>query len=502
MGQHTVPVAGDEHLRSGTIGVRDLVFLVVAAAAPLYIMAGLAPVAIGIGGIGAPGGYLMVGALLALFAVGYTAMSRYIRNAGAFYAYIARGLGRPAGGGAALVALLGYCGFCFGLIGAFGYYAAVTVEDLLGISLGWEIWALALIAVVGWLGFNRISISAKVLAFFLSCEVLLLVALAVAVLVDGGAEGLSLHSFQPATMVDEGVAAMIVFAFGAFAGFEATTIYSEEARDPRRTISRATYLAVAFLALFYAFICWIVVMAFGPTFAVGAAGEDPAGMVFVATDQYLGSAAKTTMDVLIVTSLFASVLAFHNSAARYFFALGRESLLSHRLAHVEARTGAPRRASLIVSVLAVVVVGAFALAGADPILQLLLWVSGLGALCIVVLQALCAAAVIAYFHKNDHPEIRWWQSTGAPALAAAGLVAMVVLIIDHFDLLTGASAATNLAIMLCIPVAFAIGTARALWLRSHRPDVYADLTTVDVERVLPTPGQADLGEPALGGATA
>ena len=43
---------------------------------------------------------------LELFSVGYTTMSRHITNAGAFYAYIANGLGRPMGIGGGLIALL------------------------------------------------------------------------------------------------------------------------------------------------------------------------------------------------------------------------------------------------------------------------------------------------------------------------------------------------------------------------------------------------------------
>jgi amino acid transporter len=282
-------------------------------------------------------------------------------------------------------------------------------------------------------------------------------------------------------MVDGGVAAMIVFAFGAFAGFEATTIYSEEARDPRRTIPRATYLALAFLALFYAFICWIVVMAFGPSGVVPLAAEQGPTMVFDATDTYLGGAAKAAMDILIVTSLFASILAFHNCAARYFFALGREALVPSWLARVDAETGAPRHASVVVTALSTVVVGAFAIAGADPVVQLLLWVTGQGVLCIVVLQAICAIAVIGYFRRARHVEVGLWASLIAPVISAAGLVAMVVLIVDHFDLLTGATTATNLAIMLCIPAVFLIGMARALWLRRNAPAAYEHLTTVVVE---------------------
>src|SRR5215213_7874080 len=79
-------------LQRGTLGVADIVFFVAAAAAPLTVMAGVAPLAILFGGIGAPAAYVGVGVLLCLFAVGFTAMTPYIRNAGAFYSYIAGGL--------------------------------------------------------------------------------------------------------------------------------------------------------------------------------------------------------------------------------------------------------------------------------------------------------------------------------------------------------------------------------------------------------------------------
>ena len=48
--------------------------------------------------IGLPIAFVAMGLLLALFSVGYVAMSRHITNAGAFYTYVTHGLGRPAGG--------------------------------------------------------------------------------------------------------------------------------------------------------------------------------------------------------------------------------------------------------------------------------------------------------------------------------------------------------------------------------------------------------------------
>src|SRR5262245_37025071 len=108
----------ERRLEGGAIGVSDLVFFVVAAAAPLAVMAGVAPIAIGRGGIGAPGAYALTGVVLALFAVGYCAMSRFIKNAGAFYVYIARGLNRELGLGAAFLSTMSYAAIGIGLYGA------------------------------------------------------------------------------------------------------------------------------------------------------------------------------------------------------------------------------------------------------------------------------------------------------------------------------------------------------------------------------------------------
>ena len=81
-------------LRRNAMGVPEMVFLVIAFAAPLAASTTNIPMAIGLGnGVGAPGTFLIVAVVLALFAVGYSAMSSHITNAGAFYAYITAGLG-------------------------------------------------------------------------------------------------------------------------------------------------------------------------------------------------------------------------------------------------------------------------------------------------------------------------------------------------------------------------------------------------------------------------
>jgi hypothetical protein len=96
---------------------------------------------------------------------------------------------------------------------------------------------------------------------------------------------------------------------------------------PDRTVPRATYIAVAFLGLFYAFISWVIIQAFDNTGAVAIASKNSAGMFFTAMTTYVGTWATDLMRVLIVTSLFAALLAFHNAITRYTHALASEGAL-------------------------------------------------------------------------------------------------------------------------------------------------------------------------------
>ena len=63
-----------------------------------------------VSGAALPVGYVVPGIVYLLFAVGFTAMSRHIRGAGAFYAYITEGLGKTVGAGSSVVAYVGYLG--------------------------------------------------------------------------------------------------------------------------------------------------------------------------------------------------------------------------------------------------------------------------------------------------------------------------------------------------------------------------------------------------------
>ena len=66
------------------------------------------------------------------------------------------------------------------------------------------------------------------------------------------------------------------------------------------------------------------------------------------------------MSILILTSSFACGMAFHNTAARYMYSLGREGVLPSFLGKTHPTHKSPHVASVVQSVLAAVWVGLFA----------------------------------------------------------------------------------------------------------------------------------------------
>jgi amino acid transporter len=478
----TAVAAGSEGAVSGQLARNklrtwDIFFFVIAAAAPLTVMAGASPLAFRLGGIGTPGAYVFAGIVYILFAVGFTAMSRHVSSAGAFYAYIVRGLGKPIGMGGAILALFAYSIGNAGFFGAIGFFTKLVLNNLAGLNTPWQLWAFVGIILVAFLGYRQVELGARVLGILMVLEVGILLIAALAVVIKGGPEPASLAPFSPTNVFAAGAGAMFVLAFGAFIGFEGTAIYAEEARNPSRTIPRATYIAVAFLAIFYGFITWSASLGYGAKGVVGFAQSDNfQNLFFGMAGTYVGHVAEDAMWILIITSLLACSAAFHNACARYFFALGREGVLPRILGRTHPKYQSAYVGSLLQTGISIVVVGAFVLAGADPYLQLLLWTNGLTIMGIVLVQILCLVAVIGFFRKDMRGH-NLFRVIIAPALAGLGLATGAYLMFTNFSMLTGASGWLNWFLGLLLPVVFIIGVARAYRIKSKDPRQYALLGT-------------------------
>jgi amino acid transporter len=249
--------SGKLHRRA--LGVPDLVFFIVAASAPLTAVAGgQATTYLVTGNQGVPFMFIPLGVMLALFAVGYAAMSRHVTNAGAFYAYVARGLGKVQAVGAAFVALIAYNAMQIGIYGLFGVAMGAFMADKIGIDLEWYWWCLIGGGVIGLLGVLQIDLNARVLAVLLILEVVVVALFDLAILADPGPQGITGTGFDPGIAFGTAVGATLTFCVASFVGFESAAIYSEEVRDPKRTVAQATFIAIGLIAVFYALSSWLV----------------------------------------------------------------------------------------------------------------------------------------------------------------------------------------------------------------------------------------------------
>lgn len=217
---------------------------------------------------------------------------------------------------------------------------------------------------------------------------------------------------------------------------------------------------------------WATVQAYGDQGVIKAAAADPGNMFFTAVEHYVGPWASELMYVLIITSVLASQIAFHNAINRYTFNLARDGPLPSWLAHAHPRFGSPSAAGSAQTVLTLVVVAAFAVAGADPYLDLLLKVNTPGVVGIILLQAITSFAVVAYFHRRRHTVFARW-ATWSALLRGILLSLAVCVLVAHIDLLTNADFGVNVLLVGTVPVTLLAAGAAALVLKRRRPAVYA-----------------------------
>ncbi|SKB73421.1 amino acid/polyamine/organocation transporter, APC superfamily (TC 2.A.3) [Arthrobacter sp. 31Cvi3.1E] len=470
-------------LNRRTLGVPALVFMTIAASAPLTVVAGGYPSNFAATGLlGVPLSFIVLGACLLLFTVGYAAMSARIRNAGAFYAYIAQGLGRTPGVGASFLALTAYNAVQVAIYGLFGFAAASFINEKAGTEIPW--WAAAMVAfvVVAWLGLNKVDFSVRIIAVMVGLEFLAVIVFDV-VSFAVQPEGVSAVGLLPGDLFTGGVGVVLAFSIASFMGFESAAIYSEEAKDPRRSIARATYISVAIITVFYALSAWAMVTGIGPSQVVAQSRELGPAVIFNFLAGNAGVLMADIAQLLFITSLFAALLSFHNAVARYIFSLAREKVLPQRLAYVNPRTHAPVAGSVVQSVVALLVIAGFAVTGATselgqlfPVLTLFTWLSNVAALGLVLLMVMVSLAVVGYFRANHHGHSLWTRAI-APILSAAALSVIFVLVLINFDVLIGSAEFSVLPWVLpaIALVPGVVGIGFGLRLKKSAPEVYAGI---------------------------
>jgi len=460
-------------LAADRVGAFGIGLSIGSSVAPLTVVAMVITTALAL--TGQPGiaiGIAAVGVVLLVFAQGYLAMARRITNAGAFYAYAAKGLGRPVGVGVSWVALLIYPGFQIGCYGGVGAIGAPYLQDWTGIGVPWWIVAFACWLVVAVLGALEIGFSEKVLAVLVITETLLVLVYSIAIVTTPGFH-FSLHPLAVDNLWGPGAALAIGIGFTAFAGLEQAAAYAEEAKDARRNVARATYATIGVVGLIYVFGATVIYSAAGEQ-VYQRAGDEGTDLFFNLAAVQLGPWAVEVGRALILTSLLAAMIAFHNLISRYGYALGREGVAPRIFGRTEGK--APRYASFAQSAVGFAVIGLYIWFDWKPLEQLFYWGVTAGGLGVLVLLVVVSISVISYFARDRRGE-NLWRRLIAPIIATLALLALTYATFRNLPELFGVDGWTGPArvVPAALGVVFAAGVCWGLVLRARKPEVYAKI---------------------------
>lgn len=449
-------VPADERLGRNKLNAVFVSAIVLSAVAPVSALAASAGVLVAVRGGATPASFVIAGLLYTVFSIGYVAMSRHMVNAGGFVAYVARAFGDRLATAAAAVTLT----FYFSSLVAFYAISGVVAAGTLGLDSDPAVVTFGMLLLVGVLSYLGISVSARLLVALLLVEFVAVLVLNGKLLLDGGPEGYSLAGFGPDLLSGPGLGVSVLLCMICYSGLEATVVFSEEAKEPRRTIPRAVFGSLAIITVFYTLTSWLLTVNVGPKAAGEVAGADPGGFFFSISGNALGSGYTRFLEYLVVTSFLALFLGFQSMITRYVFALGRAGVLPSVLAHTHPRTKNPGAASITVTLVVGAILLVFTAAGADPILTTYSWLVGLGTVGLLCTLALVSLSVLVFFRREPDGSSPF-VTLVAPALALVGLVTALVIGIENYDLIGSQDGQARL-LLLVLPVVAAGG-----WLLAH-----------------------------------
>jgi amino acid transporter len=382
-------------------------------------------------------------------------------SSGSFLTYIAKTLGGRTASAIGVITLFGYI-IAFG--GIYIFVGQYIVQNVLGnphtsglVELVTVLYGVLVTApvIVGLKFGVRVTI---VLYVF---EVVLLLAMSLAILFQGGHSGLSATPFT----FTHGSDVLVGFSLAilAFGGFEACAPLAEETRNPRRNVPIGLITAVVVSGIIYVLGSYALVTAFGVGH-VDALASDP-NPFHTAAKSFISFLAPLVTWVFL-TSVTSSYVAANTQAARVVYGGARGKLWARQLAAVSPRFKTPWVAAIaFVAPSIVIAVGSTAFT--DPVTA-----SGFlgtyGILGLVMMYLMVNLALVVRWLRHRAAGANVWTNLVIP------LVGLGVLGIPVWgDLRPGQPSPYKYLPYLTVAL-IAVGVLYATYLHATRPDALRD----------------------------
>jgi amino acid transporter len=215
-------------------------------------------------------------------------------------------------------------------------------------------------------------------------------------------------------------------------GWENGAALAEETRDPRRTIPRALYIALAFAMSLFVLFSFTTITGFHyDTSSLGRASLPFLEMA----DHYLGSAAILAW-LAGIASVLCTLVAAVNSQARVIFDGGRSGLLPARLGKSRPPGETPVNALIAMAVIGLAIVVIWWLchvtgvvSGTTDPVNLYAESSTMGTILVLFVYTFTAFSLPVFMWRRHHASFSFVRHIGVPAL---GVLALVIPFIELF----------------------------------------------------------------------
>lgn len=366
-------------------------------------------------------------------------------------------------------------------------YAGATPTTLTGVGAG-----VVAILIIGWLNHNRIRLSSLVIGILMSIEAAFVIALALTIVVKGGALGhFSGTPFNPSAAKAglSGLSLAAIFAFLSIAGVDSVAPVAEESNTPRRLIPLATILITVIAGAFW------TLTSYG--FAISVPVSTVGHYVSQGEITPVLPIAKKFVDgwaVLVpITGFTAALASFGASlyaAGRLTYAVSREGFIWRYFSKLHPRFSTPWRAeaaTLVISLAFLIGISYWQ----GGVLNSYAYIGEMFVFFVLVTYLLVNLANIIYHVRYARSQFNWFLNGVAPVLGIG--IDAYILYKSFFASEISLPFKTGSSIVWFSLAWAIIGVFWAVWWRSRRQLSSISLTVAEEEEASPAP---EAGEPA------
>src|ERR1700722_646572 len=355
------PVAEPAGLKTGAIGFLSNVVIGVSSTAPAYSMAATLGLLVAVAGVGTHAPAVLLVSFVPMFCISlaYRALNRADPDCGTSFAWVTRALGPRLGW------MTGFTIFIADVI------VMATLSEIAGkylfLLVGWDsaarstpalvLAAVAFIALMTWVTYRGIELSARFQQALIAIELGILGLLVVVALVKvyGGSAGA--HAIHPSI----GWVNPFALSFGTLAdgillgvfvywGWDACVTVNEESQDSRRGPGKAAVVSTLILLVTFVLVSTAGQATAGPAF-LSAHSTD---VLSALGTRVLGSPWDKLLVLVVLTSTAASTQTTIMPTARTMLSMARWGALPASLARIHPRFATPSTSTLAMGVISAV----------------------------------------------------------------------------------------------------------------------------------------------------